>query len=64
MKPSGSVPIPILIENTCLQLECCRLTGYKLGENVAPVYENIQHNKVLSIVIVSLASFSINIVKQ
>ena len=31
------------IENTYIQLECCKITGSKFGRSV--LHENIQHNK-------------------
>ena len=31
---SGSKLFSTLIENTCLQMDCCRLTGYFVGRNV------------------------------
>ena len=40
---SGSTLFSTLIVITCIQLECCRLTGLKLGRSV--VHKNIQHDK-------------------
>ena len=40
---SGSTLLSTWIENTCLQLECCRLTAKKFWRSV--VHKNIQHDK-------------------